>query len=83
MHESTMPMAKPRPAFGKIKCVMDVASGICKKIFNYYDILTMFWKLKILLTQSNEMPMITKPSKAANHRPILCPNGPNKFVPIK
>ena len=29
MHESTIPIAKPKPAFGRIRWYIDVADGIC------------------------------------------------------
>lgn len=29
------------------------------------------------------IPIMISPRRAASHRPILCPSGPNKFVPIK
>jgi hypothetical protein len=34
-------------------------------------------------TSIRQIPMMISPNKAANHRPIRCPKGPKRFVPIR
>lgn len=36
-----------------------------------------------VLTHMRQIPIIIRPRRAASHRPIRCPKGPNKLVPIR
>lgn len=51
--------------------------------------LTNIWEVfynereNVLLTRIKHMPITMSPSRAANHRPILWPSGPKRFVPIR
>ena len=35
------------------------------------------------LTSMSATPMMARPTSEARHLPILCPSGPNRFVPIR
>lgn len=70
IHESTIPIAKPRPAFGMIRWNIVSAHGILKQDFKKVEIFGYFLK-KLKLTAIKQNPIIMSPKSAAFQRPIL------------